>query len=83
MKTTYGIIEEKHNINGGERISYGVAAYADCFTDGSALVVETVSDISSDRESIEEFVDKCNSLSLSPEHLRDAVEDFLAEKAEI
>lgn len=40
-----------------------------------------IADISCDREKLAKLVDLCNHLALDPIHLRDVVEDFLAEES--
>ena len=75
----YGIIEETYALGDAARTSYGIAAYAHVETDGTAVVVERIGDITSDREKLSAFVESCNCLDLSVIHLREAVEDFLAE----
>lgn len=75
---TYGIIEEKFVLQGRERISYGIAAYSDAKENGTAAIVATVSDISLDYIQLEKLIDLCNQLELDPIHLKDVMEDFLA-----
>ena len=65
---TYGITEEKYTLGDDSRVSYGIAVY-----DSGISTV-----ISSDREAVEELVRLCNRLELSPIHLNDVAEDFLA-----
>ena len=79
---TYGIIEEIYVFEGYSRISYGIAAYApsnaDFDTDITASILTSVRDISSDRKTVENLVRLYNHMSLSPSHLADVAEDFLA-----
>ena len=75
----YGIVEEKYVLGESQRIAYGIAAYADAETDGTATIVASVNDISSDKDRVEAFVKSCNSAKLSPRFLKDAAEDFLEE----
>lgn len=76
---TYGILEEKYVLHNQDRIAYGIAAYADAERDGTATVLASVNDITSDKQKLEKLVFYCNQLGLSELHLRDVVEDFLAE----
>lgn len=76
IDATYGVIEEKYTVGNHSRISYGIAAYADIEHNGTAIVVASVNDITSDRERITQLVDDCNRLNLSLIHLNDVVEDF-------
>lgn len=74
---TYGLIEEKYNCDGKSRISYGVAVYSDSATDGSTIIVESVHDITCDKEKLLKLINNCNDLQLSRIHLSDVIEDFL------
>lgn len=77
MPIIYGTIEEVYSINGVSRTSYGIAAYSDADTDGTATVVASVRDITPDREKVDELVERCNRFGLSVLHLYDVVEDIL------
>lgn len=79
MNITYGITEETYTLNGESRKSYGIAVYADAEEDGSATILTSVRDITSEQERLAELVRKCNLLELSPIHLDDVIEDFLTE----
>lgn len=79
MKIIYGISEEKYTLNGLTRTSYGVVAYADADKDGTAVIVASVRDITLDRSKLSKLVELCNKLQLSPIHLPDVIEDFVAE----
>jgi len=74
---TYGAVEERYTLGDECRTSYGIVAYADVASDGTAIVVASEHDISEDRDSVEELARLCNELSLSPLQLHDVVEDFL------
>ena len=76
---TYGITEEKYTLGQQTRVSYGIAAYSNPETDGTAGVIASVHDISEDREKLSKLVQTCNCLELSVVHLRDVIEDFLGE----
>ncbi len=76
---TYGITEERYTLGGRTRLSYGVAAYSHAQTDGTAVITTAVHDITDDKEKLAKFVQICNQLELSADHLHDAVEDFLAQ----
>ncbi len=73
----YGTVEEVYTVNGVSRTSYGIAAYADPDIDGTATVVASVRDITSDRAKIDNLVDLCNENELSILHLYDVVENIL------
>lgn len=72
----YGITEEVYSLGERSRLSYGIAAYTE--QDGTATIVASVRDITSDKAKITALVRSCNRLALSPLHLRDVIEDFLA-----
>lgn len=76
---TYGITEETYSLNGNSRKAYGIAVYADAKEEGTATILASVRDITSEREKLSELVEKCNLLELSPIHLDDVIEDFLTE----
>lgn len=76
---TYGVSTEIYEWKKDCRTSYGIVAYSDIDEDGVATIVASIRDISFDRKTVEELVQKCNLLNLSLCHLRDVVEDFLAE----
>ena len=76
---TYGLIEEKYNCDGESRVSYGIAAYFEREMDGTATVVNSIHDITCDKERLSQLVKNCNDLNLSPIHLPDVVEDFLSQ----
>ena len=76
---TYGMIKEEHFCKGATRISYGVGAYSNYDPDETATLIESISDVSADRKSMAEFVEKCNNAELSVYHLRDVVEDFIVD----
>ena len=73
----YGLTEEKYILDGKARTSYGIAAYANSATDGTATIVAAVYDICTDKEKLSKLIDSCNRLGLATIHLHDVVEDFL------
>ena len=77
MTITYGITEELYSLGEIRRTSYEIAAYADVDEEGTATIVASVHDITSDKHKLAELVRKCNQLGLSVVHLNDVVEDFL------
>ena len=78
MNVTYGVAEEIYSLGSSSRTSYGIAAYADADEDGTATIVASVHDVTTDKQAIDELVSLCNRLDLSTVHLIDVVEDFLA-----
>lgn len=77
MNVTYGVTEEIYSLGAASRVSYGIAAYADVVEDGTATIVASVHDVTSDKQALCELVSICNRLELSSVHLMDVVEDFL------
>lgn len=60
-------LTRKEIISEGERyIVYGISCEA-----------TSIDDVSSDKEKVERLISQFNRFSLSPVHLRDAVEDYL------
>ena len=47
------------------------------YDDGSAAVLQTISDICEEPERIRELVRQCNEAQLDPLHLPEVIEDFL------
>ena len=80
MNVIYSVVEERYLLEDGSdsRISYGIVAYANFCEDGTATVVASVHDITTDKQALFELVCLCNRLELSVSHLADMVEDFLA-----
>ena len=79
MNVNYAVAEEKHALGEEKRISYGIVAYANADQDGTATIVASVRDITSDKKRLKKLVDDCNRLELSTVHLLDVVEDFLSD----
>ena len=76
---TYAVTEEKYALGEEKRTSYGIVAYANAEHDGTATIVASVRDITSDKKRLKKLVDDCNRLKLSTVHLPDVVEDFLSD----
>ncbi|MBQ7931702.1 MAG: hypothetical protein IJ334_11880 [Clostridia bacterium] len=73
----YILIESNYTVNGIGYTTYGIAL-AD-ITDGCAVIIEAIPDLSPDRERTSRLAGLCTELHLSPLHLADVVDDFLAE----
>lgn len=69
----YILIKSICTLEDTEHIIYGIA-----LVDGSDLI-ESVNDLSCDKQRVERLVELCTRLELSPEHLPDVIDDFLAE----
>lgn len=78
----YGVIEETYDIGGKKRVSYGAVVCENGGADGTAAVIERINDVSSNKESIEALVEKCNRLELSAIHFKDVVSDFILSENE-
>ena len=77
MHHHYILIESTIPCITGNRICYGIALCDEY--DNTTVILDSVTDVTSDKVTMEQFVDRCNSLQLSPLHLHDAVYDFLAQ----
>ena len=75
---TYSIVEEIYILAKERRVSYGVVAYANAEEDGTATILASARDVSSDKRELECFVEKCNKMDLSLSYFKDMIEDFLA-----
>ncbi len=73
----YILTETSCTVNGVMSTTYGIALAE--IQDGQAVIIESVPDLSADRERVHKFADMCTKLNLSPEQLSDVVDDFLAE----
>ena len=71
---TYILCRETYKSKRSERITYGIAAYAE----DKQTCITKLHDITSDKNALAELVSLCNRLQLSPIHRHDVVEDFLA-----
>ena len=80
MSITYGIINESHEIEGGYRTSYGIAAYSDVQVNGSACVLCTKSDLSCERNSLEALVNRLNDEETPIEKIEERIEEYLADR---
>lgn len=76
MNFIYAVVKEHYTLGEEERISYGVAVYSNSVSDGTACIVASVHDITSDAKKASELVRRCNDLQLSADHLEDVIEDF-------
>lgn len=79
MHAVFGLVKETYILDDISRVSYGIVAFADIRNNGTAIIIDAVRDLGTDRERIEALVRRCNALHLSTVHLRDVVEDFLAD----
>ena len=73
----YGITEETYSLGNEKRVSYGIAVYADPKEEITNTIIDSVRDISSDKERVLELTQRCNDLKLSLLHFHDVITDFL------
>ena len=78
MNTTYGVVTEIYGLEGETRLSYGIAAYANADEDGTATIVASVRDISSNEAQVKAFVGRCNAEHLPVCRFQNKVDEFLA-----
>lgn len=76
---TYAAVQEVYSIKNKKRISYGIVAYSDPSSDDTVTIVASARDISPDLSKISSFVNELNRMNVSPDHLQDVVENFLAD----
>lgn len=79
INAAYSVTKEKCTLGNRSKASYGRVAYAITDKDGTATIVASVHDITSDKFRLKKLVDDCNQLELSTVHLHDIVEDFLSD----
>lgn len=73
----YITIETSFTFDGAVETTYGIALAE--MTDGQAVILESVPDLSPEEERVQSLAELCTKLNLSPEQLHDVVDDFLAE----
>lgn len=73
----YILIKSSYSVNGIESATYGIALTD--ISDGYAAIIESMPNLSQDKEQVCRLAELCTELHLSPLHLADVVEDFLAE----
>ncbi len=73
----YILIESNYAVNGIRYTTYGIALAE--IMDGCAMILESIPDLSPDKERIRQLAQLCTELHLSPLHLDDVIEDFLAD----
>lgn len=71
QKVEYALITTEKSLEGMDYVCYGIRmSYA-----GAQVSVE---DLSLCKEEVEELIERCNRLELSPMHFQDVLEDFMA-----
>lgn len=75
----YGVVKETYRFMENSREAYGIVAYADADSDGTATVIVSAHDLTSDRYRAEQLAEKCNRGNLSICNFYEVIEDFLAE----
>ena len=74
---TYTLTERICESDDGVSKSYGIAVCTNTDRDQTTSVLTSIQDITTDRDALDELVNLCNSMELSPLHIRDVIEDFL------
>lgn len=78
MKTySYKVVKSTYPCDSNQQEEFGIAAVE--VYDGCAAVLTAVYHLSTDLDAVTAFADLCNRLELSPLHLSEAAEDFLAQ----
>ena len=72
-KPQYILIESRYQIHGTLRTTYGIA-YTNC-----AVILEAIPDLSENKDRVQRLAALCTKWELSPIHLRDLIDDFLAQ----
>ena len=75
----YGIREEIYELQDDHRVSYGIVVYDNTDGENTYTVLESIGDITSDKDKLIRLVEECNISELSPIHLKDIIEDFILE----
>ena len=75
---TYGTVTEVYSLGENSRVSYGIVAYSDANDGGTASVIASVHDVTSDEGTLNGLAALCNDLQFDPVHLCDVIDDFLA-----
>ena len=74
----YKTVREVYDCGSEKRVSYGIIACADSVNDAHSQIVAAAHDVSADKKRMDDLVCLCNRCGLSPDHLYDVIEDFLA-----
>lgn len=69
----YTITQDKKNIDGAVKTTYGIKC------DEVSVKDVSVKDVSPNKEEVTELIDRLNKYGLSPCHLQDVIEDFIQE----
>ena len=83
ISITYGVVKAIYSYNGATRESYGLVAYANAETDGTATIAASAYDLCCDETKVQNLANKCNAENLSLDHFNDIVEDFIVEENSI
>ena len=72
---SYILVESRYFLREHPRVCYGIALVEE--EDGDVTILQTVCDVSSDRERVADFVELCNRIHPSEEWFAELVEQFL------
>lgn len=71
---TYKVIKENlQNREFGRYVSYGICAYSE----DTRMIIESISDVSPEKEKAEKLAALCNENKLEPIHLIEVIEDAI------
>ena len=73
---TYGLIEETFILKLNVVKLYGVVAYKNIGSDNE-IILDSIRNISTNKEVVQCLIDKCNKYNLSIIHLEDVVNDMI------
>ena len=74
---TYGLIEEAFILKLNVVKLYGVVAYKNIGSDNELIILDSIRNISTNKELVQCLIDKCNKYNLSIIHLEDVVNDMI------
>ena len=78
MNTAYGVVTEIYGLEGETRCPAEITAYANADADGTASIVASVMDISSNETQVKAFVGRCDPERLPVCSFQNKANDFLA-----
>ena len=74
----YVLLTQHYTYNQITRINYGIGLIDK--NDPEGVLIDAVTDLSTNKNEVLHLIKLCNRLSLDPIHLRDIVNDFLTTK---
>lgn len=74
---TYGLIEETLILKLNVVKLYGVVAYENIGSDNELIILDSIRNISTNKEVVQGLIDNCNKYNLSIIHLEDVINDMI------